>query len=225
MNNRHNAMRAAIKREMRSMQRRSERPWDDELAASIEAPERVLQEPEFDVFRHVRIGLLLGAVAGCTSLMLNVIGSTLWPAFSGVEQHPLRLIQVFLTFPLGQSALVLNSGYTLALGCVLYLATGAVYGALLVPAMSDVIPRAGVGSRLGVGAIAGLILWAVNFYVLLTWLQPVLFGGQWIYQLIPWWVAALTHVVFGCTIALLYPIVASPQVDQNSSLAVSVEES
>jgi hypothetical protein len=216
-------MKAAIKREMRSMQRRSERPWDDELAASIEVPERILQEPEFDVIRHVRIGLLLGAVAGCTSLMLNVIGSTLWPSIGGTEQHPLRLIQVFLTFPLGQSALELNSGYVIALGCVLYLVTGAVYGALLVPAMSDVIPRAGVWPRLGAGATAGLVLWAVNFYLLLTWLQPILFGGQWIYQLVPWWVAALTHVAFGCTIALLYPVVSSLSDDQNGSPGVTTE--
>jgi hypothetical protein len=212
-------MNPAIKREMRSMQRRSPRPWDEELAASIEAPERILREPDFNVLRHVRIGLLLGAVAGCASLMLNVIGSTLWPAFSGVEQHPLRLVQIYLTFPLGQQALELNSGYALALGCVLYLATGAVYGALLVPAMSDVIPRAGVWSRLCAGAVAGLVLWTVNFYVLLTWVQPVLFGGQWIYQLVPWWVAALTHVIFGCTIALLYPVTPSLGSDEKDARA------
>jgi hypothetical protein len=149
--------------------------------------------------------------------MLNVIGSTLWPAISGTELHPLRLIQVYLTFPLGQSALELNSGFTLAFGCIMYLVIGATYGALLVPAMSDVIPRAGVWARLASGAAAGLVLWAVNFYVLLSWLQPVLFGGQWIYQLVPWWVAALTHVAFGCTIALLYPVVASPGDDQKGS--------
>jgi hypothetical protein len=45
----------------------------------------------------------------------------------------------------------------------------------------------------------------VNFYLLLAPLQPLLLGGRWIAELIPWWVAALTHLIFGWTVALLYP--------------------
>jgi len=59
-----------------------------------------------------------------------------------------------------------------------------------------------------------LCLWAINFYAVLCWLQPLLFGGRWIIDLIPWWVAAATHVVFGWTIALLYwisPADGSPE--------------
>ena len=39
-------------------------------------------------------------------------------------------------------------------------------------------------------------------------LQPVLFGGRWITDssVLPPWVAAVTHVIFGWTMALLAPL-------------------
>jgi hypothetical protein len=33
-------------------------------------------------------------------------------------------------------------------------------------------------------------------------------GGRWIIDLTPWWVAMLTHLVFGWTMALIYPLAA-----------------
>ena len=45
----------------------------------------------------------------------------------------------------------------------------------------------------------GLGLWIVNFYLVLSWLQPVLLGGNWIVRLVPFWVAALTHLAFAWT--------------------------
>jgi hypothetical protein len=182
--------------------------WDDELAATIRTPVPQWQEPGYRAFKYVWPGLLIGAIAGCVSLVVNVIGSTLWPAISGQSQHPLHLVQVYLTFPLGESALALKSGFVLALGCVLYIMTGMLYAALLVPALAYVLPRAGTFARIAVCTMAALALWAVNFYLLLLWLQPALIGGRWIAELIPWWVAALTHIVFGVTIAVLYPLTA-----------------
>ena len=44
-----------------------------------------------------------------------------------------------------------------------------------------------------------IAVWLVNFYGILSWLQPLLFGGNWIVERIPWWVAAATHLVFGWT--------------------------
>ena len=146
------------------------------------------------------------ALAGCVSLLLNVIGSVLWPAISGTTQHPLRLIQVYMTFPLGESALELDSGMLLALGCLMYLATGMLYGMLFVVVLSYVIPNAGVWGRLAACSVLAIAVWGVNFYGLLAWLEPLLFGGSWIIDLVPWWVAALTHLAFGWTIALVYPL-------------------
>jgi hypothetical protein len=184
--------------------------WADELAEAVLTPPQVWQEPGYDAVHHAKVGLLLGSVAGCTSLVLNVIGSVLWPAVTGDAQHPLRLIQVYLTFPLGESALGLNSGVLLALGCVLYLATGMVYGMLFVLVISYLLPRADLVVRLAACSILALAVWAVNFYLLLAWLQPALLGGRWIAELIPWWVAVVTHLLFGWTIAVLYPNGTTP---------------
>jgi hypothetical protein len=180
------------------------RQWNDELCDVIELPPQVWREPGYNVFQNARAGLLWGMVGGCTSLVMNVIGSVLWPAISGEAQHPLRLIQVYLTFPLGEAALQLNSGFVLALGCVLYLATGMLYGMLFVLALSYVLPRADVWARLVACSILALGVWGVNIYLLVGWLQPLLLGGRWIAELLPWWVAASTHLVFGWTIALVY---------------------
>jgi hypothetical protein len=182
------------------------RSWNEELADVIATPPPTWQEPEYDAFHYARVGLLLGLLGGCTSLVVNVIGSVLWPAISGAPQHPLRLIQVFLTFPLGESALQLDSGLVLALGCVLYLITGMLYGMLFALAISYILPHAGLTVRLMACSILALAVWAVNFYLLISWLQPLLLGGRWIAELIPWWVAAITHLVFGWTVATLYPI-------------------
>jgi hypothetical protein len=57
-------------------------------------------------------------------------GSLFGPGVSNGDLHALRLIQVYLTFPLGAAALQLNAGMTLALGCVLYRITGIIYGML-----------------------------------------------------------------------------------------------
>jgi hypothetical protein len=170
-------------------------------------------ETGYNTRSHAKSGALFGAIAGCTSLLTNIVGSVLWPAFSGHEQHPLRIIQVYLTFPLGESALQLNGGVLLALGCLLYLATGILYGMLFEIAISYLLPHSKLGARLIACTILALCVWAVNFYAVLAWLQPLLLGGRWIIELVPWWVAAVTHLVFGWTIALLY------SVDNRNSIA------
>ena len=52
----------------------------------------------------------------------------------------------------------------------------------------------------GVATALGLGVWIVNFHLILSWLQPVLLGGRWIVDEIPFWVAALTHLAFAWTI-------------------------
>ena len=198
------------------MPHKPENNWDDELA-KILPPVRVRPlQPDYHFNHYAGVGLWQGALAGCVSLVFNVIGSVFWPAISGTEQHPLRLIQVFLTFPLGESALELESGMLLALGCLMYLATGMIYGMLFVVVLSYFLPNVGVGGRLVACSVLAVVVWVLNFYVLLSWLQPLLLGGRWISELVPWWVAALTHLVFGWTIALVYPLAsytASDSVD------------
>jgi hypothetical protein len=69
----------------------------------------------------------------------------------------------------------------------------------------------GLIARFAVATVVSLAIWAFNFYAVLSWLQPLLIGGDpgnWITNphYLPWWVAAATHLVFGWTIALLYPL-------------------
>jgi hypothetical protein len=149
---------------------------------------------------HVLAGTVLGMIGASTSLLFNVIGSAL------VEQHPLQLIRVYLTFPLGETALQVNNGLTLTIGCCLYLGTGMLLGVPFQIVLTRWCASASFQKRLVVTSVLALALWLFNYYAVLSWLQPLLFGGRWIVELIPAWVAALTHLVFGWTMLLVQPL-------------------
>jgi hypothetical protein len=146
---------------------------------------------------HVLSGAILGFFGAASSLLLNVIGSAL------VRQHPLELIRVYLTFPLGESALRMDSGLALAIGCALYLGTGMLYGVIFQIVLTRWFANASPRRELEAATVLGIALWLVNFYLVLSWLQPMLFDGSWIVSRIPWWVAALTHLVFAWTMFLI----------------------
>jgi len=155
-------------------------------------------------------GFMLGIFGAATSLLVNVISAPL------VGKSPLELICVYLTFPLGEKALLLadqtqkvytvSNGLILTIGCCLYLATGMLLGVPFYLALTRLTQNASTLMRYGVAAALSIVVWLINFYAILSWLQPALFGGNWIVELIPPWVAAVTHLVFGLTIAVLYPL-------------------
>jgi len=149
---------------------------------------------------YAMAGSFLGMFAAVTSLAFNVVGSTL------VDQHPLRLIQVYLTFPLGERALNLDGGLTLTLGCCLYIATGMALGAPFYTLLAWSTAEAKLGFRLLVASVLAAGMWLVHFYLILSWLQPIMFGGAWIVEQIPWWVGLTTHLIYGWTLALIYPL-------------------
>ena len=60
--------------------------------------------------------------------------------------------------------------------------------------------------HIGLGAGYGLLMWVVNFYVVLSWLQPALVGEPYVLNLMPVWVAILTHLIYGLTLGLLVPL-------------------
>jgi hypothetical protein len=119
----------------------------------------------------------------------------------------LKLIQVYLTFPFGEPALEMDTGLVLAMGCCLYLGTGMLLG-IPFQLANGWCDRDGThfSRRILVSTILGVGVWLINYYGILIWLQPLLFDGNWIVEKIPAWVACLTHVVFGWTMALLYPL-------------------
>lgn len=161
---------------------------------------------------HATTGFLLGGLASGAALLVNVIGAPI------AGKHPLQLIRVYLTFPLGEKALALadaanpsqtvSDGMILAFGCCLFIATGMLLGMPLQLGLSHFNGKATLAKRLAIASVLALLLWVFNFYAVLSWLEPLLFEGNWIVdpQYLPVWVAAGTHLVFGWTMALLYPL-------------------
>lgn len=153
---------------------------------------------------YATAGFFLGMLAALASLLFNVAGSLV------TGRHPLQLIRVYLTFGVGERALGLqldkDGGLTLIIGCCLYIATGMVLGILFQVVLSRLAAAESLVKRLLIASILALAVWLVNYYLLLSWIQPLLFGGNWILMQIPWPVAALTHLVFGWSMALLYPL-------------------
>lgn len=154
---------------------------------------------------YATAGFFLGMVAALTSLMFNIVGATV------AGKDPLQLIRVYLTFGLGGKALdpAFDDGLALAMGCVLYIATGMLLGIVFHVILSRYAPTVGLGGRLVWASAIAIAVWLLNFYAVLSWLQPLLFGGNWITSTdpvyLPWWVALATHLVFGWTMALVYP--------------------
>jgi hypothetical protein len=169
---------------------------------------------EYYAAYYATAGFLLGSFGAMASLLFNVVGAL------AVGRNPVELIRVYLTFPLGEKALLLtegskvyavNDGVILAFGCCLYLGTGMLLGIPVYMALARFAADGGLLKRLVVAGAVSLLIWLINFYGILSWLQPLLIGGDpgnWITNptYLPWWVAAVTHLVFGWTIALLYPL-------------------
>ena len=149
---------------------------------------------------HIVAGMTLGLIAAAVSLLLNIIGAVM------VGEPPLKLIQVYLTFPLGEQALSLEgsqAGFILAAGCCLYLITGMFGGIPFHLILSRYFSDAKFSKRFLVASVLGLGVWLVNFYGVLCWVQPLLIGGNWIVDKVPTPVAIATHLVFGWTMLLV----------------------
>jgi hypothetical protein len=166
-------------------------------ALEVESQPRLWPPSQYYFTYNLLSGMILGFFGAVSSLLFNVVGSAL------VGQNPLQLIRVYLTFPLGEEALKMESGLALAIGCGLYLGTGMLLGIVVHLILTRFFPDASPKKRFIVSSILALGLWLINYYGILSWLQPMLFGGSWIVQLVPWVVAALTHLVFVWTMMLI----------------------
>lgn len=152
---------------------------------------------------HFTAGAILGCLAASVSLLWNVMGAALLIP----EKPPLYLIQVFLTFGLGERALTLEpgqaSGFLYFVGCLLYIATGGFYGIILQFLLQGLFASRNWVFKAVVSAAFGLGIWILNFYLILPVIQPMLFNGNWIYELTPWFVGASTHIVFAAAFFLI----------------------
>jgi hypothetical protein len=188
-----------LQRELSDLRQRVEQLEEEAVAAEPLSREWTRR---YYLSYYATTGFFLGMIGAVTSLMFNIVGSLF------VGQHPLQLIRVYLTFGLGERALQpeLESELALAFGCCLYIATGMLLGVLFQVVLSRFADQEPLSKRILIASALGIAVWIFNYYLVLSWLQPLLFGGNWIVRLVPWWVAALTHLVFGWTMALIYPL-------------------
>ena len=147
--------------------------------------------------RSLFVGLIYGTLAASVALSMHVIGS------SFLGEDPLRLVRVYLSFGLGEQALDLPAGPAVALGCVLYLATGALLGSVVYLILAGPLSTWSLPRRALASAAMGIGMWLLNAYALLSWVQPLMVGEAWIVDAIPWWLGAVTHLVFVATVFLL----------------------
>jgi len=169
-----------------------------EAIRRLEESERPEQAPAGKIYIlwHVVVGAMVGAIAALISLAANAIGAL---AF-GLD--PMQLVRVYLTFPMGEAALHAEDGLVLFVGCTLYLITGAVYGIVFQLGMRTFFPGVSTAKLWQLATAFGIAIWLINFYAVLSWLQPLLLGGNWIVTLVPIWVAAATHLCFAWFLAL-----------------------
>jgi hypothetical protein len=146
---------------------------------------------------HILTGLLLGSFGAISSLAFNMVGSVI------TGHDALQIIRIYLTFPMGDAAFQAESSLTILFGVTLYIATGALYGIVFEVLMSKYFTKSPKMTRFLVATVLGLAVWIINFYCVLSWLQPALFGGNWIITMIPFWVAGLTHLAFAWTMLLI----------------------
>ncbi|MGI9428873.1 MAG: hypothetical protein ACR2NM_09465 [Bythopirellula sp.] len=177
---------------------------ESQIAAETEHPPF---EPQgYYTAYYATTGFLLGIFGAMASLLFNVVGSVL------TGKHPLELIRTYLTFPLGDQAFNLppdQNGLMLAIGCCLYLGTGMVLGIPLYLALTRWGGGKPLATKLIIATIVSLAIWVINFYGILSWLQAEVIemsDANLIVNRVPWWVAAATHLVFGWTMALVYPL-------------------
>ena len=183
-----------------------QRVADLETQIAAETEHAPFQPQGYYTAYYATTGFLLGIFGAMTSLLFNVVGSVL------TGKEPLELILSYLTFPLGDQAFNLppeQNGLMLAIGCCLYLGTGMVLGIPVYLALTRWGAGKSLATKLIIATIVSLVIWVINFYGILSWLQPEVIEmseENLIINRVPWWVAAATHLVFGWTMALVYPL-------------------
>lgn len=148
---------------------------------------------------YVVAGLMLGVLGSLTSFLMNVAGSIL------VDQDPLLFLRVYGTVFLGKEALVTSDLNFFMLVAVVHFSVGAVAGAVFHVLVSLYTPEKAIVT-VGLGAAYGLVMWVVNFYVVIDWLETSLYGRAYVLELMPAWVAALSHMIYGVTLGALQPL-------------------
>ena len=181
-------------------QRRALEELEQKLSKISGRPDKSWYRSGFYTSYYVIAGLILGALAAWVALAFNVLGA--WIAFG----DPFRLLRVYATF-FGGSAIMSGTqdGIAILLALILHSATGAVVGAPIHVVFSRYVAHMTLQKRIVAGVALGVAMWLINFYGILSWLQPVVSGGRYIIDEIPIAVAVLTHICFALTMLMLQP--------------------
>jgi hypothetical protein len=148
---------------------------------------------------YVVAGTMIGILGSLVSFLFHVLGSVL------VNQDPLRFLRVYGTVFLGARALTTDDLNFFMLVAVVHFSVGALAGAVFHVLVNWLVPGR-TALQIALGAFYGLLMWVVNFYVVIAWLQPRLVGDPYVLALMPAWIAALTHVIYGVTLGVLQPL-------------------
>jgi hypothetical protein len=148
---------------------------------------------------YVVSGAIIGVLGSLTSFMFHILGSLI------VHQDPLLFLRVYGTVFLGARALTTDDLNFFMLVAVVHFSVGACAGSVFHVLVNWFVPERPLLHVL-LGAVYGLFMWVVNFYVVLSWLQPALVGEPFVLNLMPVWVAALTHLIYGLTLGILVPL-------------------
>jgi hypothetical protein len=190
----------------------------NEIRKLIEHHRRVIRELEDDLARaeagqaaawvplrfytayYVTSGLLIGIGAAWATLLLNMLGSL------SIHGDAFKLLRVYGTFFFGSDAMETNRAAILMLTVGVHTLTGAVCGAPIHVVLSRWKPDLSLRGRVLAGAVLGVVMWLVNFYGVLSWLQPRLVGSAIILEEMPASVAAANHVAFAVLVVLMQPL-------------------
>ena len=146
----------------------------------------------------------VGAVAGFLGSLVMIAADIV--AAQAMGKSPFMMLRVYATLTQGAGALSLSNWTFFLSAFVMHLALGSALGAIFALSISGRSRYQNAGHYLSAGVAFGLLIWIVNFYLLLSWIQPLINGREYILSAIPWWVAAVTHALYGLTVAAVcYP--------------------
>jgi signal transduction histidine kinase/CheY-like chemotaxis protein len=195
--------------------RRSITELEAKLSGEIKVP------TGFYLTFYILAGMVVGIMGGLTSFIFNIVGSLI------VAQDPMVILRAFGTLFIGADALTTHNLNFLILVLLVYLSGGAVAGAAFQVIVSRYFADRPIVYRILLAGAYGIGLWIINFYGIISWLQPLLVGKAYVLEIIPFWVAASTNLVFGLTLGLLQPIwdaLFHELRERGRKLAQSVEE-
>ncbi len=145
--------------------------------------------PESESSRILKTGILAGLAGGTAEILW--IG--LYGALTGTPVAAVARAVTSSLFPAADLA-----GWAIGLGLAIHMALAVALGVALTAALRSSLVRATIPASESVVAVAALAgVWAINFFVVLPWLNPDFV------TLLPYAVSFVSKVLFGLAVAVV----------------------